>query len=73
VAGVRSWPGRVHLGEASANISGGRFRGLQPPPYGRLVGFPAAFPWFNTQRYREERIRELREQVAAMDQPPHAA
>ena len=43
------------------------------PRMGRLVGFPAAFPWFNAQRYREERIRELREQVAAMDQPPHAA
>ncbi len=40
---------------------------------GRLVGFPAAFPWFNTQRCRKERIRELRDQVAAMDQPPHAA
>jgi hypothetical protein len=25
------------------------------------------------QRQREERIRELREQMAAMDQPPHAA
>ena len=43
------------------------------PHAGRLPGFAAAFPWFNTQRYREERIRELREQVAAMDQPPHAA
>lgn len=35
--------------------------------------FPAAFPWFNTQRYWEERILELREQVAAMDEPPLAA
>jgi Ser/Thr protein kinase RdoA (MazF antagonist) len=32
--------------------------------------FPAAFPWFNTQRYWEERILELREQIAAMDEPP---
>ncbi|MGZ8253269.1 MAG: serine/threonine protein kinase [Burkholderiaceae bacterium] len=32
--------------------------------------FPAAFPWFNTQRYWEERILELREQVAAMQEPP---
>ncbi|WP_341676838.1 serine/threonine protein kinase [Niveibacterium sp. SC-1] len=32
--------------------------------------FPAAFSWFNTQRYWEERVLELREQVAAMDEPP---
>jgi Ser/Thr protein kinase RdoA (MazF antagonist) len=32
--------------------------------------FPAAFPWFNTPRYWEERILELREQVAAMQEPP---
>jgi Ser/Thr protein kinase RdoA (MazF antagonist) len=32
--------------------------------------FPAAFPWFNTPRYWEARILELREQVAAMDEPP---
>jgi Ser/Thr protein kinase RdoA (MazF antagonist) len=30
--------------------------------------FPAAFPWFNTQRYWEDRILELREQVAAMQE-----
>ena len=35
--------------------------------------FPAAFPWFNTQRYWEERILELREQVAAMQEPPLVA
>ena len=28
--------------------------------------FPAAFPWFNTQRYWEERVQELREQIALM-------
>jgi Ser/Thr protein kinase RdoA (MazF antagonist) len=32
--------------------------------------FPAAFPWFDTQRYWEERVLELREQVAAMDEAP---
>lgn len=32
--------------------------------------FTAAFPWFGTQRYWEERILELREQVAAMDEAP---
>ena len=35
--------------------------------------FPSAFPWFNTQRYWEDRILELREQVAAMQEPPLAA
>ncbi|SAL48115.1 serine/threonine protein kinase [Caballeronia peredens] len=32
--------------------------------------FPAAFPWFNSQRYWEERILELREQVGAMQEGP---
>jgi Ser/Thr protein kinase RdoA (MazF antagonist) len=34
--------------------------------------FPAAFPWFNTQRYWQDRILELREQISAMDEPPLA-
>ncbi len=32
--------------------------------------FPRAFPWFNTQRYWQDRILELREQVAAMEEGP---
>ena len=32
--------------------------------------FPLAFPWFNSQRYWQDRILELREQVALMDEPP---
>jgi len=32
--------------------------------------FPIAFPWFNTQRYWQDRILELREQIAAMDEGP---
>jgi Ser/Thr protein kinase RdoA (MazF antagonist) len=32
--------------------------------------FPAAFPWFNTSRYWQDRILELREQVALMQEPP---
>ncbi|MDE2429772.1 MAG: serine/threonine protein kinase [Burkholderiales bacterium] len=32
--------------------------------------FLAAFPWFNTQRYWQDRILELREQVALMDESP---
>ena len=30
--------------------------------------FPRAFPWFNTQRYWQDRILELREQIAAMEE-----
>jgi Ser/Thr protein kinase RdoA (MazF antagonist) len=35
--------------------------------------FPAAFPWFGTQRYWQDRILELREQTSAMDEEPLAA
>ena len=32
--------------------------------------FKQAFPWFNTQRYWQDRSLELREQIALMDEPP---
>lgn len=32
--------------------------------------FPAAFPWFDTQRYWQDRILELREQIPLMDEAP---
>ena len=32
--------------------------------------FTQGFPWFNTQRYWQDRILELREQIALMDEPP---
>jgi Ser/Thr protein kinase RdoA (MazF antagonist) len=32
--------------------------------------FTAAFPWFNTQHYWQDRILELREQISLMDEPP---
>ena len=32
--------------------------------------FPAAFPWFNTPRYWQDRILELREQISLMDEAP---
>ena len=32
--------------------------------------FPAAFPWFGTQRYWQDRILELREQIPLMDEEP---
>jgi Ser/Thr protein kinase RdoA (MazF antagonist) len=32
--------------------------------------FPAAFPWFGTTRYWQDRILELKEQIALMEEPP---
>jgi Ser/Thr protein kinase RdoA (MazF antagonist) len=32
--------------------------------------FPIAFPWFNGARYWQDRVLELREQIAAMQEPP---
>ncbi len=32
--------------------------------------FKQAFPWFGTQRYWQDRILELREQIALMEEPP---
>jgi Ser/Thr protein kinase RdoA (MazF antagonist) len=32
--------------------------------------FPAAFTWFDTQRYWQDRVLELREQIAAMEEGP---
>ena len=32
--------------------------------------FPKSFPWFNTENYWAGHILELREQMAALDEPP---
>jgi Ser/Thr protein kinase RdoA (MazF antagonist) len=32
--------------------------------------FPAAFPWFDSTRYWQDRILELREQIALMEEEP---
>jgi len=32
--------------------------------------FPMAFPWFNSERYWEEQLLTLREQVRKLDEPP---
>ena len=32
--------------------------------------FPAAFPWFGTERYWQDQILALKEQIAAMDEAP---
>jgi Ser/Thr protein kinase RdoA (MazF antagonist) len=34
--------------------------------------FPVAFPWFDTERYWSEHVLELREQQAALQEPPLA-
>jgi Ser/Thr protein kinase RdoA (MazF antagonist) len=34
------------------------------------AAFQQAFPWFNTQHYWQNRILELREQIALMEEPP---
>ena len=34
------------------------------------AAFNQAFPWFNTQHYWQDRILELREQIALMQEPP---
>ena len=62
-------PRELHLIEALRTLrlihySGWLARRWEDP------AFPAAFPWFNTQRYWQDRILELREQVALMAEPP---
>lgn len=32
--------------------------------------FPPAFPWFGTERYWQDRILELKEQISLMEEPP---
>ncbi len=34
--------------------------------------FKRAFPWFNTQKYWDEHVLALREQIALMQEPPLA-
>ena len=34
------------------------------------AAFKVAFPWFDSQRYWQDRILELREQISLMDEPP---
>jgi Ser/Thr protein kinase RdoA (MazF antagonist) len=31
--------------------------------------FQTAFPWFSTQRFWEEHMNHIREQISAMDEP----
>jgi len=61
-------PREIHLIEA--------FRTLRLIHYAGWIArrwhdpaFPLAFPWFNTQHYWQDRILELREQIALMNEP----
>ena len=62
-------PAELHLLEALRtlrliNYAGWLARRWDDP------AFPVAFPWFGTARYWQDRILELREQIALMDEPP---
>ncbi|MBU0601304.1 MAG: serine/threonine protein kinase [Gammaproteobacteria bacterium] len=62
-------PRELHLIEALRTLrlihhSGWIARRWQDP------AFPAAFPWFDTPRYWEARILELREQIAMLEELP---
>ena len=62
-------PAELHLLEALRTLrmihySGWLARRWEDP------AFPAAFPWFNTQRYWQDQILALREQAALLDEPP---
>lgn len=62
-------PRQLHLVEALRTLrlihySGWLARRWDDP------AFPAAFPWFGSNRYWEERILELKEQIALLDEAP---
>ncbi|MCB1664299.1 MAG: serine/threonine protein kinase [Pseudomonadales bacterium] len=61
-------PAELHLVEALRTLrmmhySAWLARRWQDP------AFPMSFPWFNTERYWAEHVLELREQMAALDEP----
>jgi hypothetical protein len=66
--------GSTYLHELLAQIPGHRapraWEVMFPVRRWNDPAFPAAFPWFNTQRYWQDRILELKEQIALMDEPP---
>ena len=55
--------GAAHAAPASTTRPGSRGAGT-------IRRFPPRFPWFNTQRYWQDRILELREQIALMEEEP---
>jgi Ser/Thr protein kinase RdoA (MazF antagonist) len=62
-------PAELHLVEALRTLRLIHYSAWIARRWGDAA-FPVAFPWFNTQRYWQDRILELREQIALMDEPP---
>ena len=61
-------PGRLHQIEAPRTLRAlALFRLIARRWHDQALS--AAFPWFNTLRYWQDRILELREQIAAMQEP----
>ena len=54
---------------AAAHAAHHALRGLARAPLGRS-GVSRAFPWFQEPKYWEEHVLNLREQIAAMEEPP---
>jgi Ser/Thr protein kinase RdoA (MazF antagonist) len=61
----------VHLIEALRSLRLIHYSGWLARRW-RDPAFPAAFSWLNTQRYWQDRVLELREQIALMDEAPLA-
>ncbi len=62
-------PAELHLVEALRTLRLIHYSGWLARRWGDPA-FPANFPFFNTQRYWQDQILALREQAAALDEPP---
>jgi Ser/Thr protein kinase RdoA (MazF antagonist) len=62
-------PAEVHLIEALRTLRLIHYAGWLAMRW-TDPAFPRVFSWFNTQQYWQDRILELREQVALMQEPP---
>ncbi len=62
-------PCELHLIEALRTLRMIHYSGWLARRWGDPA-FPASFPWFNTQRYWEEQILSLKEQLSLLDEPP---
>lgn len=73
IAGYREFndfaPGQLALIEALRTLRMIHYAGWLARRWGDPA-FPAAFTFFNTQRYWQDHILALREQAAALDEPP---
>ncbi|MBC3874875.1 serine/threonine protein kinase [Undibacterium flavidum] len=62
-------PAELHLIEALRSLRLLHYSAWLAQRWGDPA-FKQAFPWFNTQRYWQDRILEMREQIALMDEAP---